>query len=420
MDWDEDQFLGMKDLIQHRLGCSEEEAVEQLDRFWARIQDRQPSPHRGQEHEGTRSPSLPSQGPRDPSPPPVDIPQPIKHGKRKIAKLNPNRTIPNKLPLMVSRYAIEKVQNMEYVLLWYFTKEGIEDAASSSSVILDNSLCLQRTESGYTLQQDKAAKASKNAVEDHKLDWIQIVTAKHNLIAAAKNWPEEYRTSLMTFFINLEEQKAAGADEDALIIYQAEARRDWHTALENEAESYDLGTFNHALFATFENRVRNKEHKELQKEVAYLRQKDSDSQGSFRGRDRRRESELGPDRRRSRRSMSPERKSYDNRFRKRSPETKPSFPACLVCLSTRSHPVMRCRETRLWDGKHPSRCSRTNEGKLIDCEGRPICVNWNKTIGCQERSSRHLHECSGCGSTAHGAQDCHLAEKASRRDSSRR
>ena len=74
----------------------------------------------------------------------------------------------------------------------------------------------------------------------------------------------------------------------------------------------------------------------------------------------------------------------------------------------------------LWDGKHKARCTRTDEGRIVNEAGQSLCHNWNQTIGCKDKTSRHVHECSGCGDPSHGAQDCSLAEKAQTSDPARR
>ena len=138
-----------------------------------------------------------------------------------------------------------------------------------------------------------------------------------------------------------------------------------------------------------------------------------------RGRSRRRD--RGPGRVRSSRSRSPKNKSPSNRFRRNGtgPET-PSLSACPVCLSRSKHNIRACRLPTLWDGKHKSRCTRTEDRRVVDEEGRALCFNWNQTTGCKDKSARHIHECSGCGESSHGAQECGLAQKAQPENSSQR
>ena len=81
--------------------------------------------------------------------------------------------------------------------------------------------------------------------------------------------------------------------------------------------------------------------------------------------------------------------------------------ACAICLSRAPHNIQTCKATRRWDGK-PTLYSRNSDLRIIDSQNNVICSDWQRPIGCP--STRHRHECSGCGSTGHGAQDCPFAQ----------
>lgn len=130
-----------------------------------------------------------------------------------------------------------------------------------------------------------------------------------------------------------------------------------------------------------------------------------------RGRGRRRE--RVPGRIRSSRSRSPKNKSPSGRFRRNGAGHETFvLSACPVCLSRRKHNIRACQLPTLWDGKHKARCTRSDNGRVLDEDGRALCYNWNQSAGCEDKSARHIHECSGCGESSHGAQECGLAQKA--------
>lgn len=127
--------------------------------------------------------------------------------------------------------------------------------------------------------------------------------------------------------------------------------------------------------------------------------------GGLRLRDR------GPGRPRSSRSWSPKDASKP-RFRRPSSEQETnSLSACPICLSRKRHPIRKCQATSLWNGQRKSRCTRTEDGRIVDVDGRTLCSNWNQTIGCKDQRSNHVHECLGCRESTHRAQNCSLAEK---------
>jgi hypothetical protein len=149
-------------------------------------------------------------------------------------------------------------------------------------------------------------------------------------------------------------------------------------------------------------------------QVAILSNRDGSGSGvgfRDRGRSTRRERDVG--RQRSSRSLSPRDRNSRRKFRKDSPDPEAyARSACPVCLSRKRHHIRQCRALTLWNNKDEARCSRTADGYIVDKAGRTLCSDWNQIIGCAKKSSQHIHECSGCGKTSHGAQDCSLAEKA--------
>ena len=154
--------------------------------------------------------------------------------------------------------------------------------------------------------------------------------------------------------------------------------------------------------------------------AAISRKEMTEAQHGNRDRGRMRKFDRAPARPRSSRSKSPRDKS-PYRFRRPTNELEtPALSACPVCLSRQRHPIKKCQAPNLWNGLSKARCSRTDEGRLVDGKNRPLCLNWNQSIGCNDKSTRHNHECSGCGDTAHGAQSCPLAEKAQPADTPQR
>ena len=155
--------------------------------------------------------------------------------------------------------------------------------------------------------------------------------------------------------------------------------------------------------------------------MAILSHRDAfESQGGYRDRGRAGRRDRGPGRQRSSRSRSPVDKSSKQQFRRNSQTTATHLSACPVCLSHKKHPIRQCQATTLWDGQQKTRCRRTEDGRIVDNTDRTLCSNWNQSIGCDDQSGRHIHECSGCGKMSHGAQNCSLAEKTSPANSSRR
>lgn len=406
-DWNSEQYAPMRLLLQVRHNCTEEEAIAMLQRTLdGENNHRNPSPPRSisQQPSNQRSPSPDNRGNPD---------RPVTVNKEPTTvDFDLESKISDRLPQMAARFAIERVQNIDWVQMHYFTSEGTQEAANDPSILLDNSLQLVETENGFMLQHTKSAKPAKHVIEDEDLTWSQLLSARHNIIKATNGWPDKLKMAHAYFFVRLEELKAAGVDEKALVLYQAATRKRWHAALKGEGDPFNISNINFTLLADFQNQVRDKKIKALTKEVEVLSQSRSREASNVerdRGRTRGREKEFY--RPRSSRSRSPRRKP-STKFRRNSPSNEAPLPACPICLSRQRHPIKNCRLPRTWDGKHKTSCYRSNDHRIIDGTGRSLCINWNQVVGCKDKSSKHIHECSGCGDSSHGAQECRLAEKA--------
>ena len=235
--------------------CSEEEAIGRLQALW-NPPGKQPPP----------APPL--------SPPPVPdlLPEdeqqlpPCK--KTTFADFEEDSTIPKSLPFFPAQYAMDKIKNLEYVDLWYFTTEGILDASKVTHTVADDTFGLLHTDLGLMFQQVKATRASCNVLKDEQLSWDQIATARHKIINTASCWPEKYRMALAKFFMNLEAFKANGTNPRSLILYQAAVRRHWHTALKGSGKPFNLANINEGLLLKLENQIRDQEHEEMQKQAS--------------------------------------------------------------------------------------------------------------------------------------------------------
>ncbi|KAI0080623.1 hypothetical protein K474DRAFT_1556321, partial [Panus rudis PR-1116 ss-1] len=83
---------------------------------------------------------------------------------------------------------------------------------------------------------------------------------------------------------------------------------------------------------------------------------------------------------------------------------------CIICL-TANHkgPMNACSAEFLWNGDR-ARARRNSQNRIVAPSNREICIDWQRARGCKSHNAGHLHECSGCGGSDHGAQNCALAE----------
>jgi hypothetical protein len=273
-NWDEATFIQVRQQVMERLQCSEEEATNRVRATIQALLD------------GTQIPPInppanpPQNPPPDTAPDPPLIPpttptrnEEVQHSSRKKAvfiDFDLDTTIADRIPHTPSQFAVGRIQDMEYVELWYFTTEGCKEASKATPTTADNTYGILSTDSGLTLQSIKATKASRNAIADENLNWEQITTARHTLIATANRvgWPDKHTFALAGLYINLEALKAAGYNPRALILYHAVVRRQWHEAMKGRGTPFNLSIVNEKLFGKLENQIRDHDQEELYRKAS--------------------------------------------------------------------------------------------------------------------------------------------------------
>jgi len=85
--------------------------------------------------------------------------------------------------------------------------------------------------------------------------------------------------------------------------------------------------------------------------------------------------------------------------------------ACTICLGRGPHDIYNCTSATLWDGS-PAQCQKNSQGRIVNPAGSILCSDWQWPNGCSATTHDSHHECSGCGKSTHGAQNCPRAQKA--------
>ncbi|KAJ7156784.1 hypothetical protein C8R46DRAFT_909799 [Mycena filopes] len=191
--------------------------------------------------------------------------------KPKLGAFDATLTIPDSLGPQVSPFAKKKLEDKEYIELWYWTKEGTLDAELlRGGVEADDSFGITQIGSTLSLKPLTAYKASRKVIRDEDLSWAQLTLAKTGYLGAleAAGWPQAYRAMMATFFYGIENHDSRlNHDEYAdniLIIYQAESRRFWHGAL-TQGKGFNLALINDKLLDSvsrkFHTRLQGKQYR---------------------------------------------------------------------------------------------------------------------------------------------------------------
>ena len=105
-----------------------------------------------------------------------------------------------------AQYAIQQIEDFEFVELWYFTTEGCADALQHQYTQNDNTFCLSKADSMLTLKSVSSLKTSKNVIPDAELTFWQMSMAKNTLIPLMNkyDWTEKSIRAFAQFWTQLE------------------------------------------------------------------------------------------------------------------------------------------------------------------------------------------------------------------------
>jgi hypothetical protein len=181
--------------------------------------------------------------------------------EKKKPKMNPFRrdlAAPDFLLPQPSSFAINKLENFEYVELWYFTAEGCTDAAHNQRTVAEEAFGLTQKDNFISLKPLSSFRASRNVIKDQDLNWRQFETAKTAFLIHATRaaWPEDHRDALASMWDDLQnhEYRHRPHGERTLLLYQARIRKEWHDSLKRQ-EGFNIAKFNENLLRSISDEV---------------------------------------------------------------------------------------------------------------------------------------------------------------------
>ncbi|TEB24499.1 hypothetical protein FA13DRAFT_1777864 [Coprinellus micaceus] len=155
------------------------------------------------------------------------------------------------------QYAVNKVKNLEPAEMWYWTVEGCEDAKQQDTSASSSAMTLAQGEHGLIFTPAAAHKPSPKVKADADLTYLQMMIAKAGLIQSMlkePNWPNTHVNSFAGLFLIIDNHplRRLPHGDEALVIYVAEARREWHDALkstDDDVEAFDISMVNEERLA---------------------------------------------------------------------------------------------------------------------------------------------------------------------------
>jgi len=251
-------FAGLVEIVMEQGQISREEAIEVLTQRWVDRGAGGIQPDR-QEDNGAGA----ALG--DPPHPPAEVPDPIPPNP---APPGGNNTAPaastaitfdsaarvaSMLSSRPADYALKRLESQKHVPLWYFTREGLREAARTVRRSDENETLAitQAAEGNVTVRAANSLTASKNAKLDHQLSYADFMFAKNHFLTAIESakWGVEAVDAFNWFFHKLDThslREEGDQGERALLHYTARVRLDWHDKLAL-GKAYNIGTINEEL-----------------------------------------------------------------------------------------------------------------------------------------------------------------------------
>ncbi|KAG9314453.1 hypothetical protein JVU11DRAFT_5250 [Chiua virens] len=189
---------------------------------------------------------------------------PVPAGAQPIM-FDPDARIATTLTARPADYAIKRIEARKHVPMWYFTREGLREAARTVRQTDENdTLAITKAEEGQvTVRSAGSLSASKNAKLDHQLSYSEFMYAKNLFLTAIDNakWGNDTVDSFNWFFHNLDNhpmREESERGEKALLLYASRARADWHDKLAL-CKAYNIATINEDLLTKIARELDSRE-----------------------------------------------------------------------------------------------------------------------------------------------------------------
>ncbi|KIM60179.1 hypothetical protein SCLCIDRAFT_52513, partial [Scleroderma citrinum Foug A] len=151
-------------------------------------------------------------------------------------------------------YALKRLETFKYVPLWYFTREGLAEAATVIRIADEKTeplMITQEDEGSVTLKPAYIVGLSKNAKLNTLLSFTDFLFAKNVILHCIEEvkWGSTVVDSFNWFFHRLEVhnlRQEGKRGERTLIHYAAHVRQDWHDKMTQKC-SYNIANINESL-----------------------------------------------------------------------------------------------------------------------------------------------------------------------------
>jgi hypothetical protein len=201
-----------------------------------------------------------------------DAKREVERKKPKINDFDLDMVIPGHVTPRPSGYALNKLKNLQYIELDYFTIKGCHEALLEREMTSNHdSLALTKLEDVAVFQPISSLKPSKTVRRDEELTWEEMVFAKNKmleLMADSGLWPPAHLQAIMMLYVELENHptRSQHLGNQIMVTYAARARRIWFDMLEQK-KGFNLGKIGVDLLRNITDEVRDKARQKEMSEV---------------------------------------------------------------------------------------------------------------------------------------------------------
>ncbi|KAL6309303.1 hypothetical protein BKA93DRAFT_711950, partial [Sparassis latifolia] len=108
----------------------------------------------------------------------------IKKNRAKFAPI-PDRDVPTIAPVIAANYAIKRMERGDFVELWYYTNEGLEEALRITSSVDDEAMVMTRTSDGSTSWVPAGSvREARGVTDDKDIRWEDFCQAVPRMVLA--------------------------------------------------------------------------------------------------------------------------------------------------------------------------------------------------------------------------------------------
>ena len=159
--------------------------------------------------------------------------------KPKLNLIDQNHYVKKFIVMRPATYALNKLSNLEYIKLDYFTPKGCREAAADSNKsVSQDTLTFTQVGNSFAIQPMAALRPLKHIRSDEDLSWEEMMDAKNvmlHFMAKSQMWQDEHATALATFYINLNchQWKDQKNGKLTLLLYRSCVHWEWFNVLKH-------------------------------------------------------------------------------------------------------------------------------------------------------------------------------------------